>query len=503
MRVALIEAGSPGLNIYSHVAMGRGTAILATVVRDAGFEVRAFIEDVSGKGSVDWDWVAAADVVGFSAITCTLPRTRRLIAEARRASPSAVIVLGGPEPTCEPRRAFEAGADRVIRGEGELSLPAFLRALEAGEEPTGVPGLCRLVGSEVREDVPVRQLTRAEVSRLPLVDETLVAGIDRRTTGLVWRSRGCPERCDFCEVCEIWPRYVLRDEGRSLDELMRQQDGGAPGVFLIDDNAAANKPSFKRFLRSAIERGFASPLVVQMRADAVFERDGRIDRELLRLLRQASPATLVCVGVESSADEDLSEIHKHVDSRRSARALRAMRHYGLMVHGMFIAFAGDTAETLRRNGRYAKKYVTSLQYLFEVPLPGTRRTAEHERTGRVLWRKLDELAFLDGMHVALRPERMSPRQMQEAVLREYRRFYSSARVRAAFWRGLLLRHRLLSPAQRAYLRELRPIQRLRAWMWFHLEFKFSPWMFLRIGRRRVLEFLADADYRDYLGRLEG
>src|SRR5450830_1468831 len=51
-RVALIEAGSPGLNIYSHVAMGRGTAMLATVTRDAGYEVRAFIEDVSGKGSV-------------------------------------------------------------------------------------------------------------------------------------------------------------------------------------------------------------------------------------------------------------------------------------------------------------------------------------------------------------------------------------------------------------------------------------------------------------------
>ncbi len=49
-RVALIEAGSPGLNIYTGVAMGRGIPILATVVRDAGYDVRAFIEDVSGQG---------------------------------------------------------------------------------------------------------------------------------------------------------------------------------------------------------------------------------------------------------------------------------------------------------------------------------------------------------------------------------------------------------------------------------------------------------------------
>ena len=127
-RVALIEAGSPGLNIYSHVAMGRGVPLLATVLRDDGYSVRAFVEDISGKDSIDWEWVESADVVGFSAITCTLSRTAALVREARRRNPEATIVLGGPEPTCAPERAFEAGADYVIRGEAEFSLPQFLEA---------------------------------------------------------------------------------------------------------------------------------------------------------------------------------------------------------------------------------------------------------------------------------------------------------------------------------------------------------------------------------------
>ncbi|HEY3317079.1 MAG TPA: radical SAM protein [Coriobacteriia bacterium] len=503
-RVALIEAGSPGLNIYSHVAMGRGTAILATVVRDAGYEVRAFIEDVSGKGSVDWDWVAGADVVGFSAITCTLTRTAELVARARAAAPGAAIVLGGPEPTYATGRAFEAGADFVIRGEAELTFPAFLRALLLGDgDPHAIEGVCWSDGGSVCEGPPPRQLTKAEVQALPLVDNSLVAGIERRTTGLVWRSRGCPERCDFCEVCEMWPRYVLRDEEKSVEELMLCQAEGAPGVFLIDDNAAANKPSFKRFLSQAIERGYARLLVVQMRADAVFDSKGRIDRELLRLLKRVASTTMVCVGVESSADEDLEAVGKHIDSDRTAAALRAMRRYGLLVHGMFIAFAGDTRKTLRRNGGYARKYVTTLQYLFETPLPGTRRTARHERAGRVLYDKLADLKFLDGMHIALRPELMSAREMQESVLREYRRFYSWTRVQGAFVRGLLFRHRLLSPAQRAYLRNLRPWHRFKTWVWFHAEYKFAPWSLLRIGRRRVIEFLRDAEYAEYVARLEG
>lgn len=504
-RVALIEAGSPGLNIYSHVAMGRGIPMLATVLAARGYDVRAFIEDVSGKGSIDWEYVRDAEVIGFSSITCTLTRTADLVDEARALNPTATIVLGGPEPTCAPERAMQAGADFVIRGEAELSLPAFLEALvrtEGRDEALhAVPGIVWQDRSGLRFGPEPRQLTKDEVCALPLIETSLVHGYEHRTTGLVWRSRGCPERCDFCEVHEIWPQYVLRDEETSVEELMRCQAEKTGGVFLIDDNSAANKPSFKRFLRRAIERGYHTPMTVQLRADAVFDRDGTVDHELLGLLREAAPVTTLCVGIESAADEDLEAIGKHDTVARMERALEAMQRYGLLVHGMMIAFATDTAETLRRNGRYARKYVTSLQYLFETPLPGTKLTALHERAGRIMWRDIPHLKFLDGMHVAIRPVKMSPKEMQAIVTREYEKFYSRGRIALAFVRGLLVRHRALSLSERTYLRQLQPLRRLREWSWMHLQFKFAPWVFLRIGRQRVLAFLHDAEYGSYLRQL--
>jgi radical SAM superfamily enzyme YgiQ (UPF0313 family) len=509
-RVALIEAGSPGLNIYSHVAMGRGVPLLATVLRDAGHDVRAFVEDISGKGTVDWDFVRGAEVVGLSAITCTMTRTADLLAETRRVNPEAVIVLGGPEPTCAPERALDAGADYVIRGEAESSLLAFLDRLRLRPRDTApgmgvedVPGIVWRENGETRYGPPPRQLDAGEVCALPLIDMSLVEGSENCSTGLVWRSRGCPERCAFCEVHEIWPRYVLRPEETSVDELLRCQTEGPGGAFLIDDNAAANKPSFKRFLRAAIRRGYAHPIAVQMRADSVFDGKGRIDRELLRLLRDLAPVTMVCIGVESSEDSDLAEIGKHIDSDRMARALAAIRHYGLLVHGMFIAFAGDTAETLRRNGRFARSYVTSLQYLFETPLPGTKSTAEHEAAGRVLFHEIADLKFVDGMHVSIHPERVSAKQMQETVTAEYRKFYSRVRIAQAFLAGLFLRYRRLGPGLTAYLHSLPLRRRLREWAWLHLEFKFAPWQMLRIGRQRVFEFLRDAEYAEYLAKLPG
>jgi len=509
MRVALIEAGSPGLNIYSHVAMGRGVPLLATVLRDAGYDVRAFVEDISGKGSVDWDFVGDADVVGLSSITCTLTRTADLVREVRRRNGRATIVLGGPEPTCAPDRAFEAGADYVIRGEAEFSLQQLLGALRdspGGPSPSEavrrVPGIVWHSDGELRFGPDPRQLTQDEVSSLPLIDMSLVEGAAKRTTGLVWRSRGCPERCSFCEVHEIWPRYVLRDEETSVEELLACQSQGRGSVFLIDDNAAANKASLKRFLQSAIDRGYAGSIAIQLRADAVFDRLGELDRELLRLLRDLAPMTMICIGVESSEDSDLAEIGKHITSDRIATAIEAMRRYGLLVHGMLIAFAGDTAETLKRNGRFARKHLSSLQYLFETPLPGTKSTAEHESAGRVLFHEIPRLKFLDGMHVSIRPERMTAKQMQELVAAEYRAFYSRWRVARTFVTCLLLRYRRLGPGHRRYLRGLPPMRRLREWAWMHVQFKFAPWAVLRTGRQRVLAFLKDAEYSEYLSALQ-
>lgn len=501
-RIALIEAGSPGLNIYSHVAMGRGVPMLATVVDHAGYEVRAFVEDISGKQSIDWEWVAGCDVVGFSAITCTLTRTAELTARAREVSPRAIVLLGGPEPTCAPQRAFEAGADLVIRGEAEKSLVRFLRELQAEEDLTDVPGIVWRERGGLKFGPDPVQLTREEVCELPIIDMSLVHGAELRTTGLVWRSRGCPARCSFCEVHEIWPKYVLRDEKKSAEELMLCQAQADGGTFLIDDNSAANKPSFKRFLAQAIASGYARPLAIQLRADAAFDRKGRLDRELLRLLRDVAPVTMLCIGVESAEDEDLDSVGKQEDSERMRSALRAFRRYGLLVHGMFIAFADDTLETLRKNGRFARRYVTSLQYLFETPLPGTSRTAEHEAAGRLLFKDLRELKFNDGMHVALRPDKVSARQMQETVIAEYRRFYSKMRLARAFISGFL-RHRKLGRGQVSYLKTLPFPRRVRQWFWLHLQFRFAPWAMLRIGRRRVLEFLSDAEYTEYLRRLPG
>jgi len=502
-RVALIEPGSPGLNIYSQVAMGRGIPLLATVLRDAGYEVRAFVEDVSGKGSVDREFVSSADVVGFSAITCTMPRTIELLAAVREVNPEAVIVFGGPEPTCAPERSLAAGVDFILRGEAELTFPRLLRVLagRSAEHFADIEGLTWSDAKGINEGTPARQLTREELDALPLVDRSLVHNADMASVAWAWRARGCPSRCDFCEVCEIWPKYVARSDERSVEELIAAQDAGYSTTFLVDDNAAANKGAFEQFLARIAERGFARTLVTQIRADAAFNKDGSIDKRFLRLLRRAATVTIVCIGVESSSDESLASLGKGIDSKRTARALRAMRRAGLVIHGMFIALADDTRETVRRNGEYARKYVSSLQYLFEVPLPGTKRTKIHQRAKALLFDGTEDLAYYDGMHVVIRPAKMAPVEMQELVAEQYRAFYSVRRIVRESLHGVFVRWRRLSAAQRRFIARFGPWRRLYWWGRLHLEYKLAPVHALAVGHGRVKAFMHDPDYARYLERL--
>jgi radical SAM superfamily enzyme YgiQ (UPF0313 family) len=72
-----------------------------------------------------------------------------------------------------------------------------------------------------------------------------------------------------------------------------------------------------------------------------------------------------------------------------------------------------------------RKGITTLMLNILTPLPGTRLYDEMAAAGRIVdrdWRNYD------AQHVVFAPRRMTPRQLQRATLRAYRRFYSTHRL---------------------------------------------------------------------------
>ena len=83
-KLVMVEPKAPGNHVFSLVRLPRlGLPILGTLASRRGIDVRIFIEEMT---PVDFEQVAAADLLCLSTITSTAPGAYRLADRARAAA---------------------------------------------------------------------------------------------------------------------------------------------------------------------------------------------------------------------------------------------------------------------------------------------------------------------------------------------------------------------------------------------------------------------------------
>ena len=113
-KMMFVEPKSTHLHVYSRVCIPRlGSVLLGTIMREKGYDVRVYIEDIH---DVDMNEIFSADLVAVSAITSTSPQSYKLADRARAAG--AVVVIGGTHTSFLPEEGMQH-ADFVVRGEGD------------------------------------------------------------------------------------------------------------------------------------------------------------------------------------------------------------------------------------------------------------------------------------------------------------------------------------------------------------------------------------------------
>jgi len=157
----------------------------------------------------------------------------------------------------------------------------------------------------------------------------------------VQTSRGCPNRCDFCDVIQyVGRKYRVKPVPKVLDEIKAAHTLGAHSVFFSDDNFLGNK-AFTRSLLTELVKwnrtqtrplSFSTQITVQVGDD----------EELLRLFADALFRVLF-VGVETPRRECLEEVHKVQNlDRPLEERLRAISSFGIVPFlGLIVGFDGD------------------------------------------------------------------------------------------------------------------------------------------------------------------
>ncbi len=411
-RISFIEAGAPGAHIFSKFPIPRlGTILLATMLRDRGYEARVFVEDMA---NIDWSVVEQSDLVGISTITSTAPRAYALAEKIRFLG--IPVVMGGPHVTFMAEEALEK-ADFVVRGEGEKSFLELIAHLEKGQ-----PSLFSIKGLSYREKGmnkvhnPPAEFIQ-DLDSLPAPDFSLVLRSKPTHIYPISTSRGCPYGCRFCSVIQMFGRkYRFKSVGATIKELKLAGEVSRATKFIVDDNFAADTQRAKEILRGILAERIKMTWSTQVRVDVAK------DIELVRLMAESGCHTLY-IGFESINPATLQAYNKKQGLEDIINCIRTIKDYGLHIHGMFVLGADtDTVETIRQTADFATKHrIDTVQFMILTPLPGTPLYFDLAQEKKLLhtdWSKYD------AHHVVFKPALMTPATLQIETFRAMARFYS-------------------------------------------------------------------------------
>jgi len=339
------------------------------------------------------DWNVSADIVGLTFHTPSSHHAYEIADRFR--SRGACVVMGGPHVSLLPEEAAQH-ADVLFVGEAEGVWENFLRDFATGNHRTVYR----------REDA-------AALGGAPMSRKDLFHRRDH-TGGVLFATRGCPNRCDFCVIHAM---YGPRRRQRPIAEVAAEY-ASFPGRVIIfwDEDIAADPAHAKSLFRAIAPYGkwWSS----QAGANSVR------DEELLEAAARSGCRQLF-LGLESISQTSVDGVHKGFNRvEEYARIIGRVHAHGIAVQaGIVFGFDGDTPAVFKETLDFLEQIgVQNATFNVLTPYPGTPLFRRLEAEGRILTR--DWRRYSGRTDVVFQPKHMSPAELLAGFRYANERFYS-------------------------------------------------------------------------------
>jgi radical SAM superfamily enzyme YgiQ (UPF0313 family) len=259
---------------------------------------------------------------------------QEVIEDIKTYSPNTKIVLGGVYATLCPQHAKDLGADLVIEGLNLQPLWQFMNA---------VPNMQELPSWEAYPKLEV---------------------------GILKLAEGCPFRCTYCSVPQVYPKFIARPLERSLSELEFLCRLGVRNVAFYDD-ALLYQPQkiLIPFLEKILVRGIVMNFHTPNALNARF-----ITPDLANLMIRAGFKTFY-LGFESNAYEWQKKTGGKVYSDEFARSIENLDKAGADLKNvtayLIMAHPQGNQQNVEASMRFAHSLGIQVMLSEFSPIPGT------------------------------------------------------------------------------------------------------------------------------------
>jgi anaerobic magnesium-protoporphyrin IX monomethyl ester cyclase len=362
-----------------------GTLHAAALMRENGFGVELFDTNLlpgpDGLSQILDDKLPDFLVLyddGFNYLTKMCLTSMReacfsMIAMAK--SRGCKVVACSSDASDHFEKYLSAGADFVIRGEGEMTLLELLNAIASDQPVSDVKGLAYLHDGFPKITAARPVMTYLDALPLPAWDL-----IDMNAYKLIWHesgkpftlniatTRGCPFKCNWCAKPIYGNRYNSHSPEYIADHIqLLRESYGVRRFWMCDDIFGLKSGWVEAFGNELRLRNLDISYYIQSRVDLLL-KENTIDA------LAASGLEEVWVGAESASQKILDAMDKGTTVEQIRQATQLLKAKGIRV-AFFLQFGylGENEDDIRKTIAMVRELMPDdIGVSVSYPLPGTK-----------------------------------------------------------------------------------------------------------------------------------